>query len=140
MVILGGIEQHLDRELELVMTTSGRHHFVGGMRSRRGNATWPLASLTIDHELGVSVQLRGRLPQVLFGLWIPKVSYPAGADTQAENVRGGFTGSGGVRLQADGWPSVVFWTFRPREVVTALAEHGVRTTWDDRPPKVWTRP
>lgn len=119
---------------------SDAHAFVGGMRSGNGNASWPLVSLTVDPHGCVTVQLRGRLLEAVFGRWLPKVVYRAADPTHAENVRGGFFRSGGVRLFGEGLATVVFWSSQPREIMTALAEQGVQTTWHERPPKVWTRP
>jgi hypothetical protein len=117
---------------------SARHRFIGGIRCGGRNASWPLAAVTISDDGTVTVGLRGRLQRVLYGRWLPTTVYRLTDSPEAENVRGGLLGSHGIRVHADG-RQVVFWTSRPREVLTALGEHGTRVVWHEQPPKVWIR-
>ena len=113
--------------------------FIGGMRSGGRNASWPLAVMTITNDGTVTVGLRGRVQDALYGRWLPTTIYRVTDSPEAENVRGALLGSGGIRLRADGQRTVVFWTSRPRDVLTALSEQGTRVEWHERPPKVWIR-
>ena len=112
--------------------------FTGGMRGPRGaNATWPFARLTIRTDGAVTVGLRG----VRWLRGLRSVRYQPTDVIRAEEIRGGFLGSAGVRLVGRE-QSVVFWTREPERILDALGRAGVAiaTTGEDKPPRVWTRP
>ena len=112
--------------------------FIGGMRGPHGaNATWPLARLSIDPTRGVTISLRHRIPQ-LPGLEPVQYDWP-GVD-HAERIGGWLPASPGIRPVGRDERSVVFWTWRPDEVLRALSNHGVSITSQRRPPRIWVRP
>jgi len=118
---------------------SDLHRFIGGMRAGGRNASSPLAEMTINQSGVITVQLRTRLQRTLYGRWLPTTVFGPMDDPSAENIKGGLLGSDGVRVRAEDRTSVVFWTPVPREVLTALGEHGIKTVWHEHPPKVWIR-
>jgi hypothetical protein len=97
------------------------------------NATWPLAVLLIDPAFGITVSARGILGN-LPGLG--PVSYPWGRIKHAERVKGLILGTPGVRIVGDNLPRVVFWTWRPQEVLLTLAAQGVSVRDESDPPAV----
>ena len=111
-----------------------RLRFIGGMRGPYGaSATWPLAVLLIDADLGVTVSARGvfgRLPG------LEPIRYPWDKLECAEEVKSMITGYPGVRIVGKRLPRVVFWTRRPRAILTALAELGAHVRNEGNAPTV----
>ena len=84
----------------------------GGLRNRRGNATWPFALLVADTS---SIVLKGPLGGVRFDT----------PQTVTISPRAGIT-AGGLRFAPDdlGSEAVTFWTGRRDEVVRELRRLG----------------
>jgi hypothetical protein len=111
-----------DRPYCEVIGSSSRT-FVGGMRGPRlswlepgANASWPLVELRLAEGRG---SLRVRVPGIrsLVQRWLPSFDFDP-ADARVE-VHKGWLGRG-VRIEAPGRPSVIFWTSRPDDVIAAI--------------------
>jgi hypothetical protein len=72
-------------QLEPRHAPSGR--FVGGMRWRGSNASWPLAEMVVDRQ-GLTVQLRWRALRRLISKWLPSKRFLWGQIRAVERVRG----------------------------------------------------
>ncbi len=100
--------------------------FTGGIRTSWFNASWPFGRMTLTDD-GLVIRTIGIVNAR--SIW-PEVR-------KAERVVGGLLRSPGVRLTwADG-SQMVFWSFNPEAVLSALKAHGVDVVSSDRPPKVW---
>ena len=86
--------------------------FRGGLRNRRGNATWPFATMHVNRE------------RVLLRSPIGGAEILAGPTWHAQKWRG-FSASG-VRFTDERSLStaLTFWTFRLEDVVAALERYG----------------
>ncbi len=86
--------------------------FRGGVRNHRGNATWPLAVLTVSRE---SISVRSPLGNTVIR---------AGDGVHICEHRGLM--SDGVRFTQESplRKPLTFWTRRPQDVLAALARYG----------------
>ena len=99
--------------------------FVGGMRYRGANATWPFAELLVEDDRAC-VRLRGALMRRLLAGWFTCFEVRLD-ESQAEPVSGKLPlpGNEGIRLShLDGRDGVIFWSFHPSVVLDALIEGG----------------
>ena len=118
------------------MSTDTSEHFVGGMRWRGANATWPFAVLTID-EQGVRVRLRSAILRRMLKRWVPDAVLRWTQIGRVERVRGAvpLPGNEGLRFvieAQDDSDRLVFWCAgrRRERAVTALRTHGAVITED----------
>jgi hypothetical protein len=98
--------------------------FIGGMRWRGSNATWPFAELLLEDE-GVCIRLRSPVLRRVIGRWFPSVAVPLGGLREVRRIRGGIPlpGNGGLEFVQVVEPSerLVFWcTKRVREEAAGL--------------------
>lgn len=85
--------------------------FRGGLRNRRGNATWPLATLLVTSD---RVTLRSPLGGAEF---------TAASRWHVQRWRG-LTAEGLRFTDESSLSALTFWTSRLQDVVAALEEHG----------------
>jgi hypothetical protein len=102
--------------------------FIGGMRYRNFNASWPLAELQIT-EGTVRVQLRAQAMRRLLGRWLPSVEIELDG-TRAEPIRGFLPGSinRGVRFvsAANDGTELIFWCSQQAALLDSLRERGAQ--------------
>src|SRR5438046_2457708 len=104
--------------------------FVGGMRWRGANATWPFAELVVSpNEL--LVRLRSPWLRRLLGPWFPGVSMPWNEIEAVQTVRGGLPLplNLGLRIlgRGDQGRHVVFWCgtrTQCRHILDVFSRHG----------------
>lgn len=100
------------------------HRFIGGMRWRGSNATWPFAELLLEDD-GVCIQLRSPLLRQVIGRWFPRVAIQFSDLREVRRIRGGIRlpGNGGLEFirQVEPGERLVFWcTKRVREEAAGL--------------------
>lgn len=108
----------------LGLTGAGR--FVGGMRTRFFNASWPLAQLVVT-DGAVTVELRSRLLRRLFARTSRVI--PFGELPIASRVRSPIPGPGGFGLSLESTAGAWVVFYAPRrtidELVAVLQGRGV---------------
>jgi hypothetical protein len=99
----------------------GQAKFRGGLRNRRGNATWPFATMLVTHDRVTLRSPIGGAAIVRGGTW------------HAQKWRG--FASEGVRFTDETSLStaLTFWSFRLKDVVAALEQHGWHVEDFDQP-------
>jgi hypothetical protein len=115
---------------ELGPDRAGATRFVGGMTTRRFNASWPLAELLMTDDV-IHVRVRSFVLRRFFArLWRTSLVIPLAEVQRASLVRSPIPGPGGFGLRFDSrtgdW--VVFWGRRLtiEELLAACRACGVR--------------
>lgn len=70
------------------MQGASTHRFVGGMRWRGSNASWPLAELLLEQG-DVHIRLQSGVLRHGLGRWFPTAVMPCGDLQEVRRIRGG---------------------------------------------------
>ncbi|HLJ65863.1 MAG TPA: hypothetical protein VKX16_00710 [Chloroflexota bacterium] len=107
--------------------------FLGGLRCEQGVVLWPLARLRISPR-AISVDPASALAAYL----TPRLTLVRGELLRAERIsRVGVFPMPGVRLVPIRGRPLIFWTLRPRRVLTVLESLGIAIAWSGHAAPYW---